>query len=162
MKKFDLVKLTNAEPYIKYDLQKSDIGIIIKIEDKDSCDLMFYNPKNIGDHAIIRVKNSDFEIENFHLPQQIQEELAEKLASKDFEYKDKFEPNLINDYDKVELIVEKEKYAQDGIHKGAIGCVMDSNAVGDYVLVDFSWVDENGNYFGDCILAKISDLKVLE
>ena len=46
---------------------------------------------------------------------------------------------LLNDYDIVELSVEKERYTQDGIHKGAIGCVMDSNAVDDYILVDFSW-----------------------
>ena len=69
---------------------------------------------------------------------------------------------MINDYDIVELSVEKERYTQDGIHKGAIGCVMDSNAVDDYILVDFSWVDENGNYFGDCISVKIDELKVID
>ncbi len=35
-----------------------------------------------------------------------------------------FKPKLIKAYDMVELTVEKERYSECGIHKGAIGCVM--------------------------------------
>ncbi len=162
MKRFDFVKLTNADNYKVYNLPKGEHGIIIKMLQNDSCDVLFFNPRNMGDYEIVNIKNKDFEIDKERFPKEFQEEFAEKLASKDFDHKDRFKPNLINDYDIVELSVEKERYTQDGIHKGAIGCVMDSNAVDDYILVDFSWVDENSNYFGDCISVKIDELKVID
>ncbi len=162
MKKFDFVKLINADYCEKYDLPKWEHGFIIKISTNDSCDVLFFNPRNMGDYEIVNIKNKDFEVDKESFPKELQEELVKKLASKDFVYKDKFKPNLINDYDAVELIVKKEKYVEYGIHKSAIGCVMDSNAVDNYVLVDFSWVDENGNYLGDCISIKIDELKVID
>lgn len=162
MKRFDFVKLINAEDYKEYNLPNGEHGLILKILENGSCDVLFFNSRNMGDYEVINIKNNHFEVDKFHLPKQLQDEFIEKLANKDFEFKDKFKPNLINDYDKVELIVEKERYSEYGIHNGAIGCVMDSNAVGDYILVDFSWVDKNGNYFGDCISVKIDELKVIE
>ena len=48
-----------------------------------------------------------------------------------------FKPKLIKEYDMVELTVEKERYSECGIHKGAIGCVMDDKAVRDDIEVDF-------------------------
>ena len=39
------------------------------------------------------------EIDKERFPKEFQEEFAEKLASKDFDHKDRFKPNLINDYD---------------------------------------------------------------
>lgn len=74
----------------------------------------------------------------------------------------KLEHYKIKSYDMVELLVEDEKYTRYGIHKGDRGCVMDDNAVQDYIEVDFSGIDENGNYYGDCISVKINDLKVIE
>lgn len=62
----------------------------------------------------------------------------------------------------VELIVEDNKYAKYGIHKGDIGCVMDNKAVQNYIEVDFSGVDENGKYYGECISVKLDDLKLLK
>ena len=49
-----------------------------------------------------------------------------------------------------------------GIHKGDRGCVMEDNAVQNYVEVDFSGIDENGELYGDCISVKIDDLKVIQ
>lgn len=62
----------------------------------------------------------------------------------------------------VELLVENAKYAKYGIHKGDKGCVMDDNAVQNYVEVDFSGIDKNGNFYGDCISVNVDDLKVIE
>ena len=62
----------------------------------------------------------------------------------------------------VELIVEDEKYSKHGVHKGMCGCVMQDYAVQNYIEVDFSGIDENGNFYGDCISVKIDDLKVVE
>lgn len=38
---------------------------------------------------------------------------------------------------------------------------MDDNAVQDYIEVDFSRIDDKGNFYGDCISVKIEDLKVI-
>ena len=68
----------------------------------------------------------------------------------------------IKEYNMVELIVEEDRYARFGIHKGDRGCVMDNNAVQDYIEVDFSGIDKNGKFYGDCISVKIDDLKVIK
>ena len=39
---------------------------------------------------------------------------------------------------------------------------MEDYAVKDYVLVDFGRLDENNNYYGDCISVKLKDVKILE
>ena len=51
--------------------------------------------------------------------------------------RDYIAPIAINNYDTVELTVEAERYARHGIHKGDIGCVIDNDAVGNYIEVDF-------------------------
>ena len=85
--------------------------------------------------------------------------LKDELISK---AKDILEPVGIKEYDMVELINEKEKYSKFGIHKGDKGCVMDSDAVQGYIEVDFSGIDKEGNYHGDCVSVKIEDLKVIK
>ena len=39
---------------------------------------------------------------------------------------------------------------------------MDNNAIQNYIEVDFSGIDKDGNYYGDCISVKINDLKVIK
>lgn len=72
------------------------------------------------------------------------------------------EPITINEYDMVELLVEEERCSKFGVHKGYRECVMDNKAVQNYIEVDFSGIDENGKFYGDCISVKIDDLKVIE
>ena len=73
-----------------------------------------------------------------------------------------FQTQKIHAYDYVELLVEDKKYSQYGIHKGDRGYVMDDNAVDNFIEVDFSELDEQGNFYGDCISVKIEDLKKLK
>ena len=62
--------------------------------------------------------------------------------------------------DKVQLLVEEERYSRFGIHKGSIGCVVDDAVVAGKVEVDFYEPKEAAAY--DSTLAvKITDLKVL-
>lgn len=76
--------------------------------------------------------------------------------------KNKIQPIKIKEYDMVELLVEEDSYAKFGIHKGDRGCVMDNSAVQNYIEVDFSGIDKNGEFYGDCISVKIDDLKVIK
>lgn len=160
MKKFDLISLKNAKPYKKYHLQQDTHGIVLECGVNNS-DILFFNPKNQGDYIIVKINKVDVSIEKEKLPENIIKELTSKLHNLNFKAKHRFDNLQIKSYDMVELMVEDDKYTRYGIHKGDRGCVMDDNAVQDYIEVDFSGIDDNGNFYGDCISVKIEDLKVI-
>lgn len=58
--------------------------------------------------------------------------------------------------------MEDEKYSKFGIHKGERGVVAIDSADDGSILVDFTGVDENGNFYGDCVSVKLEDLKFVE
>ena len=160
MKKFDLISLKNAKPYKKYNLQQDTHGIVLECGVNNS-DILFFNPKNQGDYIIVKINKVDVSIEKEKLPENIIKELTSKLHNLNFKAKHRFDNLQIKSYDMVELMVEDDKYTRYGIHKGDRGRVMDDNAVQDYIEVDFSGIDDNGNFYGDCISVKIEDLKVI-
>lgn len=158
MKKYDIVSLTNEEPYKSYGIKRNTRGVVLEC----GCDylsVLFFNPDNDGDYLIAKISVKDVITPDEKLPRVIIDELNAKLSDLKFSGKTRFKPSSIKAYDQVELCVEKPEYAEQGIHKGAVGCVMDDKAVHDYIEVDFSYVDENGEYSGDCIGVRISDLK---
>lgn len=161
MKKLDLVKLINDKPYSKNNLSKDLHGIIVDINDSNVLAL-FFNPQNIGDYAVVEINKKDIVEEKEKIPENIKNEIHDNLDNLLLKSKDYLEDVKIKEYDLVELLVEEDRYAKFGIHKGDKGCVMDNHAVQDYIEVDFSKIDENGNYVGDCISVKLSDLKVLK
>ena len=161
MKKMDLVKLNNSIPYTKYNLTDDMHGIVVNTN-YDNIDVLFFNPNNVGDYAVVRIKISDLILEKEKLPPELENELLSKLDIIISKSKNEIEPTTIKEYDVVELIVEDEKYSKYGIHKGDKGCVMDNNAIQDYIEVDFSGINKNGDFYGDCISVKIKDLKVIK
>ena len=161
MKKFDLILLKNEKPYKEYNLVKDMHGIVIKYN-FDTLDVLFFNPENQGDYTIAKIYTCDVITEKEQLPDNILKELISKLDTIKTQAKTKIEPLKIKAYDMVELLVEDHKYAKYGIHKGDKGCVMENFAIQDYVEVDFSGIDQNGEYYGDCISVKIDDLKVIK
>ena len=161
MKKLDLVKLKNDKPYKTYNLVKGMHGIVVELN-FDNADVLFFNPQNVGDYAIVNVKIMDLDLDKEKLPTEFEKELFSKLETLKLKAKNVIEPIAINEYDMVELLVEEERYTKFGIHKGDRGCVMDNNAVQNYIEVDFSGIDKDGNYYGDCISVKIDDLKVIK
>ena len=161
MKKLDLVKLKNDKPYKSFHLIKDMHGIVVELK-FDKADVLFFNPQNVGDYAIVNVKLVDLELEKEKLPVKFEKELLLKLDDIIAKAKNEIQPIKIKEYDMVELIVEEDRYAKFGIHKGDRGCVMDNNAVQNYIEVDFSGIDENGKFYGDCISVKIDDLKVIK
>ena len=160
MKKSDLVKLKN-DNYKSHNLTKDMYGIVIETN-YDNADVLFFNPHNVGDYAIVNIKNKDLEPDKEKLPTELEKELSSASNALKSGAKNVLVPIAINEYDMVELLVEEERYARFGVHKGDVGCVMDNNAVQNYIEVDFSGIDKDGNYYGDCISVKISDLKVIK
>ena len=161
MKNLDLVKFKNDKPYKNFGLVKNMHGIVVELQ-FDKADVLFFNPQNVGDYAIVNVKLLDLELEKEKLPAEFEKELLTKLDTLKLNTNSVLKPIKIKEYDMVELMVEKEKYTKFGIHKGDIGCVMDNSAVQDYIEVDFSGIDKNGNFYGDCISVKVDDLKVVK
>lgn len=161
MKKLDLVKLKNSEPYKSHNVIDDMHGIVVGVI-HENAEVLFFNPHNVGDYAIVNVKTTDLDLDKEKLPIEIEEELLSKLGTVKSKAKNILEPIAINEYDMVELLVEEERYAKFGIHKGDIGCVMDNNAVQNYIEVDFSGIDKDGNYYGDCISVRIDHLKVIK
>ncbi len=161
MKKLDLVKLKNDRPYKSHNLIKNMHGVVVDVN-FDNADVLFFNPHNVGDYAIVNVKTMDLDSDKEKLPVEFKNELLSKLETLKLKANNILEPIAINEYDMVELLVEEERYTKFGIHKGDKGCVMDNNAVQSYIEVDFSGIDKDGNYYGDCISVKIDDLKVIK
>ncbi len=93
------------------------------------------------------------------MPENIKKQILKNLKKYLSKSKDVLQPLKIKAYDRVELMVEKEKYAKFGIHKGDQGCVMGDYAVKNCIEVDFSGISENGDFYGYCILVNIDDLK---
>lgn len=161
MKKLDLVRLKNDKPYKSYNLIKEMHGIVVDVN-FDNADVVFFNPHNVGDYAIVNVQIADLDLDKEKLPTEFEKELLSKLDAIKSKAQNILNPIAINEYDMVELLVEDERYTKFGIHKGDRGCVMDNNAVQNYIEVDFSYIDKDGNYYGDCISVKIDDLKVIK
>ena len=73
----------------------------------------------------------------------------------------------MKEYDRVELIVEKEKYAKEGVHKGMDGWICDPSKIDGFWLVSFEgeiFQGEDGVW--DCTDITIEvleeDLKVIK
>ena len=65
----------------------------------------------------------------------------------------------MKEYDRVELIVEKEKYAKEGVHKGMNGWICDSRKIDGLWLVCF---DQKYDYNIATIEIEENDLVVIE
>ncbi len=162
MKKFELIKIINEKPYLKHNLSKDMHGIVLE-KLGETLNVLFFNPKNIGDFVVVKnIRQTDINVEKEQLPEEMKRELETNIDKILKKAKSKIEPVKIKEYEMVELLVENEKYTKFGIHKDDTGCVMNANAVQDYIEVDFSGIDKNGEYYGDCISVKIDDLKVIK
>ena len=159
MDKFDLVRLKNAAPYAEYGLQGGMHGIVLSVLE-EKANVLFYNPKNIGDYAIVSVNTWDIAIEREKLPKKIQSEIEAKLDWLKENAGSSLTPTVLKEYDYVELIND-EKYKQFGVHNGDVGCIMHDTIIKNSVLVlfDTATADESG--FIDCIPIDIKDLKLV-
>lgn len=162
MKENDIVSLINYKStYKSNNLYKGVNGIVLKLLGADKSLVLFLNDKIVGDYAVVEVDNKDLKKEYVELPMDFVKELrnSNKLNEDNILKKQIFKNLEFKDCDLVELLVEDEKYAKDGIHKGERGVIAIDYAVEGYILVDFSGIDKNGNYYGDCISVKLEDLK---
>ena len=112
MKKLDLVKLKNDKPFKAYNLVKGMHGIVVELN-FDNADVLFFNPQNVGDYAIVNAKIMDLDLDKEKLPTEFEKELLSKLETLKLKAKNVIEPIAKNEYDMVELLVEEERYKRD-------------------------------------------------
>lgn len=161
MKIYDFVQLINSLEYLEEKgIFKESKGTIIKLEN-NIASVLFFNEKNMGDYAVANV-NTKFLKTIGEFPTGDLTNLNNFIKNLDQEKHDKLKYPNIKEYDLVELLIEDEKYSKFGVHKGDKGCVISNYAIQNQVEVDFSWVDKNGNFYRDCIVVDVDDLKVLE
>lgn len=161
MKIYDFVQLINSLEYLEEKgIFKESKGTIIKLEN-NIASVLFFNEKNMGDYAVANV-NTKFLKTIGEFPTGELINLNNFIKNLDQEKHDKLKYPNIKEFDLVELLIEDEKYSKFGVHKGDKGCVISNYAIQNQAEVDFSWVDKNGNFYGDCIVVDVDDLKVLE
>lgn len=160
MNEFDYVELTKLnDTYKTYNLYLNAKGFVIENCDKTS-KVLFFNEFNEGDYAFLKIFNEDLKLTSEQPPEQFIDFMKRNVER--FTLREKgFKTRKFKAYEQVELLVEDEKYTKFGIHKGDIGTIMEDVAVQDYMLVDFGRLDENNNYFGDCVSVKTSDIKII-
>ncbi len=153
MKKFDLVVLNNEKPYIKLNIKEKTLGIVLD-SNQNTAQVLFFNPKNLGEYLIAEIYQKDLNIQQEEISKEIKQDIEKKLDELIKKAKPFFDVPKFKLYDKVKLIVEDEKYTKFGIHKGEIGVVVDDNAVQNYVEVDFV-------NFNDSISVDFNDLEII-
>lgn len=162
MKKYDIVKLKdNYENF--NNIEANNIGIVLKSNNNDKSTILFLNPKITGDYLVLDVDNSFLEQQKENLPPQIIETIDGLISNNKISLKkQQFKNMKFEEYDIVRLTVEKEKYAKHGIHKGETGIVAENYMIKNDILVDFSGIDEKGNYYGDCVTVNVDDLELVK
>lgn len=162
MKKYDIVKLKdNYENF--NNLEVNNIGIVLKSNNNNKSTILFLNQKITGDYLVLDVDNSFLEQQKENLPPQIIETIDSLISNNKISLKkQQFKNMKFEEYDIVRLTVEKEKYAKHGIHKGETGIVAENYMIKNDILVDFSGIDEKGNYYGDCVTVNVDDLELVK
>lgn len=162
MKKYDIVKLKdNYENF--NNIEANNIGIVLKSNNNNKSTILFLNPKITGDYLVLDVDNSFLEQQKENLPPQIIKTIDGLISNNKISLKkQQFKNMKFEEYDIVRLTVEKEKYTKHGIHKGETGIVAENYMIKNDILVDFSGIDEKGNYYGDCVTVNVDDLELVK
>lgn len=162
MKKYDIVKLKdNYENF--NNIEANNIGIVLKSNNNNKSTILFLNPKITDDYLVLDVDNSFLEQQKENLPPQIIKTIDGLISNNKISLKkQQFKNMKFEEYDIVRLTVEKEKYAKHGIHKGETGIVAENYMIKNDILVDFSGIDEKGNYYGDCVTVNVDDLELVK
>ena len=161
MKKYDLISLKNDTPYKKYGVEKNMHGLIIDVL-QNHAQILFFNPRNNDEFTLIYINKSDIDLDREVLPENVKSMLdmnIKKLKSKENFV---FTTPKFKLFDKVELVVEKDKYAKFGLHKGEIGFIIDNIVINNSIEIDFPNLDENSKYYGETFSININDLKLVK
>ena len=113
-------------------------GLVAKIEG-EIYTVWFTNSKNKGELAWAKIHKENLSLNsNIKLEKRLLEEIKEFIANAKIEKYTRLTECDVKEYDAVELIVEKPKYAIEGVHKGDRGCVISTYAIDNHWEIIFS------------------------
>ena len=142
MRVYDNIELIEeVEELTRRGIHKGYDGVIVKMEG-DICTVCFYNSYNFGESAYAQVhkKHLNFVMRD---EERIIKEMEEHFSNVKMDFNKCLTECDVKEYDKVELLVEKSKYAFEGVHKGAQGCVLFPYAIEGRWGILFYNVGEN-------------------
>ena len=120
---YDNVKLkTEIEELSQKGIHKNYIGLVVKTEG-DIFTVCFYNPHNFGESMLANVNKAVLSFVA-RANENIVEELKQHFTDAKPDTNKCLTECDVREYDKIELLVEKPEYADNGVHKGAFGCVL--------------------------------------
>lgn len=108
------VELINAEPYKQYNLTDNMPGMAVE-ENGEIITVIFFNPYNCGKGVFADVRKNDLRRVEEEFPEQLKPEIMGKLEQVRARADKKIERPPFAECDRVELIVEKKKYAELGM-----------------------------------------------
>ena len=136
LKMYDNVKLNiEVKDLAERGVHKGCTGIFLEIK-ADDCFVRFRNRKNIGDYACVNINGKYLEFYRHEQEENIPN--WERFKNSNKIKKDSFIPQKFIEFDLVELIAEKEKYANYGVHKGMQGVVMEDYCIDSEYYVIFT------------------------
>ena len=155
-----MIQLKNDNYLKSNNIYKGAIGFVIS-SSGEYLDALFYNDNIKGDTAYIQIKKDDIQPYDLPVSNELIKYLKKQIKENKIDRKNYFKTLPFKQYDMIELVTEKEKYAKFDIHKGDTGVIMENYAVQNFLLVDFSQVDKQGNVSKNCITVDINDIKLI-
>lgn len=137
MRVYDEVKLKDELPELaeKGIHQGCDSDVIAV--DGDMCKVIFFAPRIYGDYAVVQVEQNALTYIS-HMSASRIEIIKEAVSAMDESKHTRFLDVDVYEYDEVEVIVDKEKYAKHGVHKGMTGTVIADYSIRNKWLIEFS------------------------
>lgn len=160
MKKYDAVRLIRDQKELTENgIRKGFEGVLIlPVVTEERWYVLFFNPRNCGEYAVAIVESENLE-KLGDLPAEVQREVEAIKNRPDFFTHTVLKQSTVREYDCVELLVDRPRYAREGVHKGMRGVVMSAYSIGGEWQVIFS--DENGFDIADVGVAE-EDFRVLK
>lgn len=160
MRLYDNVKLIEeVEELAQRGIHKGYHGLIVKING-DIYTVCFYNSYNFGESAYAEV-NGKHLVFIFRAEERTIQEMEDFFPNEKIDFNKCLTECDVKEYDKVELLVEKPKYAIEGVHKGANGCVLFPYAIEGRWGILFYNVGENNDQEVELNVNR-EDFKIIE
>ena len=161
MKKFELYDYvllnTELEELSGRGIHKGCRGAIAQYGEDKSL-VLFFNKKDIGDYAFAWVSDEDLDYSGKY-PEWLLTDFIKFIKTHDPAKKLSFSKTELQEYDYVELMVEREEYADEGVHKGMCGTILNPEKIRGCWQVYFS--DETGADFA-AVPVREEDLKLIK
>lgn len=134
LKVYDNVKLNaELEELAAKGIHKGCSGLIVD-KKADNCFVYFRNDKNYGDYACVNISRKYLD---FWVKESKECIVNWERFKKSGKFKTEFKVNPYNEFDWIEVLVEKEEYAKEGLHKGTFANVAEKYAIHDKLTVIF-------------------------